>query len=397
MGAIRLFLALSVTVGHLAGLYFQDGTNWRERLLILHGSYAVILFFIVSGFLMSYVLEKKYTPNAAGTVGFYKARFLRIYPLWWVMLAFVIIFLERNWLTMPPVDIAATVSLIGPELRTSFANYPHGWGTIPGSLGVGWSLGVEVLFYLIAPLLLRSARVAIVAFVLLIVSRLIVSSYYPYGDEWRALVYLFFPHLLPFFLMGHFARLIWSGMRLPGIVANVVGLVALFAAARIVAHWPGPWDALPFYAMTVCFALSLPPIFESTKDIRWMNFCGDLTYPLYLVHRPLMDIANATAIGGASIGDHYIRYVNSLPGGETTQFVVAVAIFLPVALIVSYAANQLIETPLRRVLEALFGAFHQFSSKIYKTLRVSPSAPGNRTAPLSWTPQLVTEPLSSQV
>jgi len=90
MGLVRFYLALAVAAFH-AGiiLHKEAGLPWgRELILGMDGWHAVIFFYIVSGFLISYVLEHKYPLTPSSTAAFYRARFLRIYPLWWAVCAF---------------------------------------------------------------------------------------------------------------------------------------------------------------------------------------------------------------------------------------------------------------------------------------------------------------------
>jgi peptidoglycan/LPS O-acetylase OafA/YrhL len=348
MGLLRLFLAIVVAAGHLASLLFPDTADWRERMLFgINGGAAVMMFFVVSGFLMSYVLDRKYAADTVGTLAFYRARFLRIYPLWWTMLAVVVIFLQHGWMNHPFIDIASTVTLIGSDLRTAFADYPHQYATFPDALGLGWSLAVEVSFYLVAPFLLRSTRAAIIVFLAFSISRAVVTWVQPDPGAWWSLNYLFFPHLLPFFLMGHFARLIWTRLQLPTIVGP------LLLAATALAFWKGSGTHYATAAVA-CFALSLPPIFAMTKDIRWMNFCGDLTYPLYLVHRPLIDGGRCIVVGGVDLDTQYVRHIEMMPISPYLQFALAASLFVVFSLVVAYAVHRWMERPLRLKFEALF-------------------------------------------
>ncbi|MFC5354325.1 acyltransferase family protein [Azospirillum himalayense] len=73
MGVLRFLLALAVVFAHTAppfGLRMTFGTN------------SVQAFYIVSGFLITLVLNKKYDQSRA----FYEARFFRIFPTYWVFL-----------------------------------------------------------------------------------------------------------------------------------------------------------------------------------------------------------------------------------------------------------------------------------------------------------------------
>ena len=88
MGALRLFLAYGVVLDHLRGFLIEHGMSWHaDWALGVVGGGSVYFFYIISGFLMSYVLESKYPRTQAGTYQFYKSRFLRIYPLWWAVVA----------------------------------------------------------------------------------------------------------------------------------------------------------------------------------------------------------------------------------------------------------------------------------------------------------------------
>src|SRR5438105_988234 len=84
MGAFRLFLAFAVLQSHVRSFILTpNGINVNNTLSLgVNGGYAVIFFFIVSGFLISFVLEEKYW-QLGGTQKFFIARFIRIYPLWW--------------------------------------------------------------------------------------------------------------------------------------------------------------------------------------------------------------------------------------------------------------------------------------------------------------------------
>ena len=69
---------------------------------------------IVSGFLISFVLKEKYEPDLKGTLAFYRSRFLRIYPLWWAVVAICMIitgqYLSAGHLTLATMLLGATLS-----------------------------------------------------------------------------------------------------------------------------------------------------------------------------------------------------------------------------------------------------------------------------------------------
>ena len=93
LGTIRILLAICVFMGHM-GLqqfaFMPIGSG-------LFASYAVQAFFIVSGFYMSLVLSGKY--QSSRLVDFYRTRFLKIMPLYYICLILMLglHFGVNNW------------------------------------------------------------------------------------------------------------------------------------------------------------------------------------------------------------------------------------------------------------------------------------------------------------
>ena len=82
MGTYRLILALCVVVGHASPLGIPT----------LDSGLAVKTFFMISGFYMALILSEKYPRTPEGRRLFYTNRLLRIYPMYFVTLAFAILF-----------------------------------------------------------------------------------------------------------------------------------------------------------------------------------------------------------------------------------------------------------------------------------------------------------------
>lgn len=285
MGAVRLFLACGVVLHH-----FRDQVLWHIGLtadshwaLNLVGGRAVVFFYIVSGFLMSYVLHEKYPYTRDGIAAFYRARFLRIYPLWWILLALcLLIGMAPRLAERSPLDWWPSFALIGSDWILMFSTYPTlDWTIFPKGSEIGWTLGAELGFYLLAPWLLRSTKLSIAVFALSAALRTILYwRLGPHSPDYIIWSYFFFPATIMFFLLGHFAQSLSRlvPLRLWPSLALLAASGIMSYASPISEHWA------PTFMTSACFALSLPGLFAATKDSRTLNFLGDLTYPLYLFH-----------------------------------------------------------------------------------------------------------------
>jgi peptidoglycan/LPS O-acetylase OafA/YrhL len=284
MGAIRLFLALVVVVSHCQFMFFDPvGINIPIYFeLGMNAGFAVMFFYMISGFLMSLTLNTKYPATPGGTIKFYQSRFIRIFSLYWPMVVLVFIFVMpmHDWLSSAPwQDKIPNLFLLGMDARLAFADYPGShWDAALPLLHQSWSLDAELTFYILAPFVLRSMRLSIG---LLIASALCrIAMYQINGGFSVAWTYYFLPSTILFFLLGHFAYIFKRFLENGKIGPILLGVCAI---ALLKPHG-APWDSFRFWLAVLCFAGSLPGIFRATAQIRWMNALGNLSYPVYLTH-----------------------------------------------------------------------------------------------------------------
>jgi peptidoglycan/LPS O-acetylase OafA/YrhL len=157
MGALRLFLAFVVVYGHLPAQDFSSTDPISKIFLLgLNGTTAVLLFYVISGFLISFALSNKYGTSSGGIAHFYAGRVIRIFSLYWPLLLLAAL-VSKNWiLSAPIIDKFLSVTVIGMDWRFAFADYPNLHVVTMPVLGQAWTLSAELTFYLIAPFLLRS-------------------------------------------------------------------------------------------------------------------------------------------------------------------------------------------------------------------------------------------------
>ncbi|MES2679803.1 MAG: acyltransferase [Bacteroidota bacterium] len=140
---IRFALALGVILFHYGVNYFPFNSGPLNT-LIVNSSFRVSFFFFISGFVMCMVYAKQAGNLTAAY--FYKRRFARIFPLYWlafVLTVIVVVFVNKA----APRGLNIILHGIGLQSlnpgHVLDLNYPT------------WSISVELIFYLIFPFLLK--------------------------------------------------------------------------------------------------------------------------------------------------------------------------------------------------------------------------------------------------
>ncbi len=304
MGILRFLLATSVVIAHSNPLFgFKLMPGWN----------AVEVFFIISGFYMTMILDRKYIGEGRLFL-FWSNRFLRLYPIYWFVMLMVILaslaqyFLLNDWdrlesyieyadilsfgtwfyliisnFTMLGQDIILFLSL-NPDNGEMFwtSNFMqtdprmHGFLFIPQA----WSLSIEIMFYLIAPFVVtKSLKVIAPLFAL----SLAVGLYtYHMGLDHDPWTYRFFLSELALFLLGTFAyRLYKKGLEKSVFTPKKLYAVCAVYLAILVFYNYLPVHEWAFYLFT-CAAL--PFVFELTKSAKLDSKIGELSYPIYISH-----------------------------------------------------------------------------------------------------------------
>ena len=289
MGVLRLMLALSV-------LTFHSPIGAK----LAGGQLAVEAFFIISGFYMALLLRT----NRYGTVKtFLWSRWWRLWPLY--VTASLITLLARvamgddivaRWFAYgPAVAGLAVVSnglMIGLDalfyVESQVLDVKHTLLLVYQA----WSLGLEVLFVLVAPRVVRLPVGGLLAIVA--ISQLCRGIVWFSGAGWDFWNYHFFPFEIGLFVAGVVGYDIWQ--RLTGSSARWLADYRWFAtvawlATASVLLWPLPGEAVrALYLFLIVVAV--PGLFGLTKSSRLDRWIGELSYPFYLYH--LLAIAAMT-------------------------------------------------------------------------------------------------------
>ena len=160
---LRFFAALMVLLGHvdLIKSFFNLQTTTTIPFFIRmdFGGTGVNFFFVLSGFLITYLLLcEKDKHTTISLKKFYMRRILRIWPLYYLILLIGFFILPHiHSITLPyfekNLEINYTPNLILYLLllpQVAFAIFP----AVP-HIGQSWSIGVEEQFYIFLPLLIK--------------------------------------------------------------------------------------------------------------------------------------------------------------------------------------------------------------------------------------------------
>lgn len=308
MGILRFLLAISVVLNHSSSIF---GFSF------VGGQVAVQAFYIISGFYMSLILNEKYIGINNSYKLFITNRFLRLYPLYWVVLLLTILisiavivysngtkfgYFANYVLYYDKMDIVSfifliftnlflflqdTVMFLGLETSTGnlffTSNFANTSPLLYQFLFVpqAWTIGVEITFYLIAPFIVRQKLIYIFSLIILSISLRVLLSFHGFNaDPWS---YRFFPTELVFFLMGIVAYRIYKKYQFSQInklylVANLSLLISITVTYSFINF---EWK---YYIYLFLFFISLPFIFILTKKWKRDSFIGELSYPIYISH-----------------------------------------------------------------------------------------------------------------
>ena len=139
---LRGLTAIGVVWWHTIGGYTPMTAS--RAFYYVPGRITVFIFFIISGYLIGYGFEHgRYRFDRLGIAHFWRNRFLRVYPLFFTVTVV-------GALVASARGHAPAVSLEWVATQLLMAQWWHNYDPI----GVFWTLGIEMQFYLIAPLLL---------------------------------------------------------------------------------------------------------------------------------------------------------------------------------------------------------------------------------------------------
>lgn len=339
----RAIAALGVLFTHTLGILNHPplylGSIDLFLVLNIWGN-GVHLFFIISGFCFLLVMSKNNDYSLKALLGFWKKRWLRIAPAFYV--ACVVYGLHRYG------------SFSRELLLSLFANFIFLQTYIPGTgiAALFWSLSVEWLFYIMLPpifILIKSfGYIPIIVGMLIVGFLLNLVHYCGYiyaGDfGWYYTIFANFEHfgwgmLLGFIFKQEFlSRSFLSGITgfFFGLLVSYIGKILFYSAfVKYMGKWGFIFESAGPLIMTLGFSIMiLSSLRNSLINKIFSNgvlvFLGRISYSFYLWHMLVLELCF----------QYFRQYIPMSPFGIVTLLIITIIFLIPI----SYISYNLIES-----------------------------------------------------
>ena len=266
-----------------------EGLNKSVAAILFYFRTGVQLFFILSAFTLSLSITKRHD----GNIRFYIRRFFRIAPLYY--LAIPVYYLVTHLVAWPVKTTMETYSDFTPLNVLANFLFIHGVvqsannSIVPG----GWSIGTEMLFYLIFPLIFKLyskaenrkiyfiiplaglACAILYSLVCLYVIKVNLSTY-------KGFCFYNILNQLPVFLLGVSVFFLKINMKTR---YSILGLLALFPLSFVITVVLKRDIALQTFVVGLSFVF-LFCLFKNTPklNVYILSRIGQLSFSIYIFH-----------------------------------------------------------------------------------------------------------------
>ena len=283
-GTYRTYLALAVMGQHLLGIP-------------IIGRYAVVCFFILSGYLMTYIMHNSYGYSRSGVISFCANRAMRLYPTYWfvLLLSAILVLAYGNEATQAYRSVIFMPESISEWLCNLFFVYP---AVFPGKVTPRlspptWALTVELFYYGVIAIGASRSKAAANSYLIISVLYFTYTYIAGLGNEWR--YSSIFAGSLAFSLgsviyhhRGQLINLV-RPLQKGSVISFLLVLFLLnpLCALIVETFWNLSVLDFSFYLnylisfITICLLIEgkIPYIRQEID-----KFIGDYSYPLYLMH-----------------------------------------------------------------------------------------------------------------
>lgn len=308
LNALRFFAAYLVLLHHAESIRTSYRLfSLKEYSLFNNGGIAVSFFFVLSGFLITYlILREKENTQDLSVRKFYIRRILRIWPLYYllVLLGTVIIPSLLHFINSP-VEIPYS---FGDVIMYYVFFAPFMVNLLFGHhlLEPLWSIGVEEIFYILWAPLFKFVKknyllLIISVIVIKVLLMLLVIQYFPNGNVYQILSWLQFEAMAIGGLGAYFIYNLKkdiSGMVIFSKPFQLIVFTFIIARFTILKYLVEQSDIFEYLFTTPIFSILLMSLaflwlilnISLNKrrlfhlNYRILNFLGEISYGIYMYH-----------------------------------------------------------------------------------------------------------------
>jgi peptidoglycan/LPS O-acetylase OafA/YrhL len=303
LNGLRFFSALAVIITHVELIKDKFGFDncWHNVVIHNLGVTGVSFFFVLSGFLITYLMLLEKTRFGKISIkNFYIRRILRIWPLYFLILIFGF-FILPNFTHIPYFSEKFAINfyenltlylLILPNI--AFSIYP----AVP-LIGQSWSIGVEEQFYVLWPLFFVlfknfSVKLLLIFLTLILLIKVFVLHIYLNNQpiEWLLAV-------KKFLAMSKFENMIIGAigaicllnkMKIINLICNNIALAtSLVGLVLTTIYLPNVIRDGMHIIHSLFFIVIILNVSSNSKSFlklenKVLNFLGRISYGIYMYH-----------------------------------------------------------------------------------------------------------------
>ncbi|MCU7526678.1 MAG: acyltransferase [Ignavibacteria bacterium] len=366
LDGLRGVAAVMVVIFHLFEA-FSEGNHLKQ--IINHGYLAVDFFFVLSGFVIGYAYDDRW--GKMTLKDFFKRRLIRLHPM--IIVGMVIgaigFYFSASPILFPQISSVPLwklllVMLVGFTLLPLPASMDiRGWAEMHPLNGPAWSLFFEYVANILYALFIRKFSNRVLSILVFLAACLTIHLAVtgPNGDViggWSldpiqlriGMTRLLYPFL---------AGLLLSRIIKPGSVKNAFLWCSLMVIAILsfprVGGSENLWMNGLYDSLSIIFLFPIIVYMGASGEVKGKymekacRFLGDISYPIYIIHYPLIYIFTAWAI------DNKIPMLKAWP---------VALLLLGSSIAIAYASFKLYDVPVRKWLTARSKAQKQCAAEM---------------------------------
>lgn len=299
LDALRFFAAIITAAFHadILKLLFHSPDRPVERDWSHTGSNCVTFFFVLSGFLITWLLlRERDRSQTVDVTAFYLRRVFRIWPLYYLIVVSGLFILPRlPGLFLPDQifsDLAGLTPFDTTMWLTFFPNLGEVGVIVPQLLVLHtWSIGMEEQFYAVWPWLVKKMRRPQLAMAGIVLAFAVARfAFYPLFPD------RFFSKCLEYFrfdcmAMGGLVAVYYHGGRWKtqlGFLQNPVFLYSLAVLSLVVTLYPDPINRTYYVpVLSAVYGLLILALALQPYRMTWLNhptlrYLGSISYGIYM-------------------------------------------------------------------------------------------------------------------